>query len=373
MGQHLGMELLPDERVDHLEQQHEARDLDAARGRARAAADEHEQDDQELGEGGPDIEVIRDEAGRRGDRGDLEGRVAEGLCAREVHAVHEVPGDERGGCREHHKVGLELAVFPEHPGALFPDGEVETEVAAAEHHEKGHPGFERGVVEMGDARVVGGEAAGGRGGKGVVNGGERIDAAGHEGNPGGQGEDHVDDEKRESRGLDAWQHPVGGRAGGLRIEHVHRSAAHLRQQRDKDHDDTETAEPMRHAAPEQYAARQGLDAVDDRGACARKAGDALKDALEHRQVAADGVGQHAQRGDHDPAQSRDRDALPHGELRADEAAGGHEQDTEHCAGDDGAGKSQAARLRQCQCEQKREEECHTGGQREPAQNIRNDL
>ena len=124
MDQHLWMELLPKDGSDHLEQQYKARDLDAAGGGTCTAANEHEQQDKELGKGGPYIEIVGDEARGGGDGSYLEGRIAEGLIAGKIHLAHEIPGDEASCCTEHQDIGLEFCVMPKHMGAFFPDSKI---------------------------------------------------------------------------------------------------------------------------------------------------------------------------------------------------------------------------------------------------------
>ena len=63
-----------------LEQQHHARELQTAGGAAGAAADKHQQHEQELGVFRPEIEVRGGKAGRRDDRCDLEERIAQRMA-----------------------------------------------------------------------------------------------------------------------------------------------------------------------------------------------------------------------------------------------------------------------------------------------------
>ena len=53
---------------------------------------------------------------------------------------------------------------------------------------------------------------------------------------------------------DTRQNTAVGKAADLRVEKIHRTAGNLRQQRYEQHNDTDTANPVRQRAPKQQAA-----------------------------------------------------------------------------------------------------------------------
>ena len=143
--------------------------LDAARRAARTAAHEHEQDEDRLGEGGPEVVVRGREAGGGDDGGHLEDGVPQGVARRVVQG-QDVPEDQEGSACHDEKEELQLVAFDHLLGPTGEGEEEQGEVERAEQHEDDGDDLAGGQAVSPDAQVHDGEAAGADAGEGGDHG-----------------------------------------------------------------------------------------------------------------------------------------------------------------------------------------------------------
>ena len=143
------------------------------------------------------------------------------------------------------------------------------------------------------------------------------------------------------------------RARTLGVIHIDGTCAGLRQERDKDHDDTEAPNPRRHHAPEEEAVGEGAERGKDRCPRSRETGDAFKERVEKAEIIAEQVGEHTEKRPREPTERRDGDALARRQLlgRLSVAA---EADADKCADEDGQRERLTGGLVACDCKNERD-------------------
>ena len=139
--------------VDDLAQKRQARDLHAAGCRARAAADEHERQQNELRQRMPDFKIFGNEAGRRRDRDDLKQGAAEGRLQSVAPAGVEIAADQPGRRRDQNEIEPHLEIA-QHAArlSLDPQAVLLDETDAGQQHENDDDVFDQRAFEAGDAR-----------------------------------------------------------------------------------------------------------------------------------------------------------------------------------------------------------------------------
>ena len=126
--------------------------------------------------------------------------------------------------------------------------------------------------------IISGEPAGANGAHGM---GQRLikrQPTKHIDSRGNKGKQQIDFKQHLGHIPQAGQHPFLCGTGGFRIVHQDGTLSRLRQQGDKNHDNPQAAEPMRHHAPKENAGGQPCQAVKNRGPGAGKA----RNTFEHR-------------------------------------------------------------------------------------------
>ena len=96
------------------------------------------------------------------------------------------------------------------------------------------------------------------------------------------------------------------------LEQLPAADSEPRQDREREHDDPDPAEPLGELPPEQEAVRQLLDMRDDAAAGGAEAGHALEEGVDgpvELRVAGEDVGERAERGCSEPGQRDDEEAL----------------------------------------------------------------
>ena len=183
-----------------------------------------------------------------------------------------------------------------------------------------------------------------------------IDTAHHKNSRCYDGEDQIYLKERDGHLMQARHDTVECRTAALGTVHIDRACPGLREQRDKDHDDAETADPRCHHAPEEDAVRQPLERDKDRPARTSKARDALKERVEKAEVVPEQVGKHPEKCPRKPAKRCNGDPLARGQIvgGAPVAAKG---DAEKDADEDGQHERLAACLLADDGEDKGDREC----------------
>ncbi len=165
-----------------------------------------------------------------------------------------------------------------------------------------------------------------------------------------QGVDAPEDGRRLAQ---AGAQAVGAGAGHLAAEHLVAAHAHGREDRQRQRDDAHAAQPVRERAPEEQAARQGLDVGEDGGASGGEAAHHLEVGVRESgqeghgsELAAlleepDQEGDGAHQGQAHPAQRDDGEALAHALLVAMAAVQPLQRRAEDERENDGGGEGQA--------------------------------
>ena len=240
---------------DHLHACH----LDATRGRARAAADETDHDQQQGRHARPIGKTSGDESGG----GDVGHHLEAGMAQRRrviVEAASQ-PDVERHQQRCHRDDAEEGAQFGiglvmAHGGAP-PRVPVQAVVDAAHQHEHHGNTIEQGAVPVAEAGVVRGKTTRRQRAQRVADGIEEVHAANPVGN-GAQGRQSGIHQPQRPRGLrDAWrQLAVLGRAGAFGAEQLHAADLEHRQDGDGEDHDAHAAEEVERLPVEKQAFRQ---------------------------------------------------------------------------------------------------------------------
>ena len=164
------------------------------------------------------------------------------------------------------------------------------------------------------AVVVGGETTGSDGGHCMGKSNTEIDTAHHKNSRCYDGEDQIDLKERDGHLMQARHDTVECRTAALGTVHIDRACPGLREQRDKDHDDAEAADPRRHHPPEEDAVRHPIECDKDRRARTGKARDTLKECVEKTEVVAEEVGKHPEKSPREPAERCNGDPLARGQI-----------------------------------------------------------
>ena len=357
----------------HLEEDHEAHDLEAACSRADTAADK--------GQGKEDVLVeFRPGAvgGRRKAAGADEGQDLEKAVAQVIPAVvdaetpqmegHEAARDDDDGQKGPPfgiaEKALEVAPFPALP--------VEEEIAAGQEHGYSSGRFQGQAVILRkiEERIA---AAGGHGHEALIDGhaqrqsGQDIEDHGKDRN--GQ----VDETGLAGRFLHAGHHGAEGYAlmdGQGQAE----TAADLGHDRYQEEDEVEAAEPFHEAVPQQERLRQACPAVSQaRRPSRRKSRDALKEGVDRRRESAGhDVGNHTQEAQEEPGRYHVPGPLPRSQVAFVMAAAVTAERRCKQGGGQGRGKIDQPRFPPPQGGQQRDEQRQAVDQGQAADEIKDD-
>ena len=288
--------------LESLEEQHDARDLDAAGGRAGAAAGEHHNEQYKTAELRPEVEILCAVAGGGNERCDLKGRVLDGGADGTARFENKIERDERGRAEHDAGVDAQLVAAQDLPPAPCTGQKQKREIDRRDEHEDHDDPVDRRGLVVGDAFVADGEAAG-RDGR--ERGGHRVEPR-HprraERERFRRREENVDAVKHFGRVVRARQQLGGDGAGAFGLHQVDAALAELRHQREQQDENAHAAEPLRQRAPELDAARQRGRRAEDGGARRREAGNGLEQRVHIAAAAAERIGQRAEGGQHDPAE-----------------------------------------------------------------------
>ncbi len=169
--------------------------------------------------------------------------------------------------------GVELQRAPSHP--------VHAEADAADQHEHDRDGLDRGAVPVRKARVMGRITARRERAETM---GERVERR-HAGEPEcdrtNHGENGINDADAFRRRRNPRRHAmVLERTRCLGLVELHTADPEHRQQRDREHDDADAAEPLNLLAVEQDRLGQMVEPRDDRGARRREPGGRLEQRVD---------------------------------------------------------------------------------------------
>ena len=310
-GDGMGMDETVKLLVAPLEDQHDPDAFDGAAGGAGRAADEHQDQEDDLGEGGPLGEVVRDESGRRDDRGDLEDRQAEGFGEIRHDVEAEVQRDQERGHADRSQKETRLAVLVEGPEVAHQELVMEGEVHPGDDHEDDQHAVDVSAVEPGDARVPRGESPGRHRAEDVVDGVEDAHAAEEEEDETRNRDDDVDQPEGAGRLRDPRLQLVLDRPRDLRPEELPPSHPEKGEDGDGEDDDPHPAQPLGHGAPEEDPVGEDLDLGDDRGPGRREAGHRFEVGVRKGgESAVDHVGEPPEKGGENPSGRDDQEALP---------------------------------------------------------------
>ncbi|VTR71275.1 hypothetical protein DESC_920014 [Desulfosarcina cetonica] len=184
------------------------------------------------------------------------------------------------------------------------------EVDAGQQHEQGDDPIDVNAVKIGHGGILGGKAARGHGGEGVVQGIEERHAANHQQRRLGNGEQRVHLPENHGRVADARFELVRHRAGHLGLVELHAADAQKGQNGDGEHDDAHAPQPLNEAAPEQQPRALPLDVGQDRGSGGGEPGDRLEKGVHEGKARVGKVErQGAEEADRRPAHGHDGHAF----------------------------------------------------------------
>ena len=156
-------------------------------------------------------------------------------------------------------------------------------------------------MEILGAVVVDGEAAGGRGGHGVVGGLEPVHADCPVRQGAACGEQHVDGPDPLGRGGESRVYLCAYGAGGLGGKHLHASSHERGDDGDGEEHDSQSAYPLCERAPEQDGVGQTLHVVEYGGAGGGEARHGFEEGVgDVGDAAVEEKGKHAEEGEDDP-------------------------------------------------------------------------
>ena len=302
------MQQVADLLAHHLEQHHRAGDLQAAAGGACAGAHDHHQQQNCLGELGPEVEVRRGVAGGGDDRGHLKGRQPQRL-AEIIVQRHDVGGDQRDAHAHDAQIVPALAALGGRAEAADQQQVVEVEVDAEEQHEHRDDPLQIRAVAC-DAVGLHAEAAGARGAEGVHDALEQRHAADPQKDDLQKGHAHVDLVQNACSVPCAGHQLAHYGAGHLRAHDVDGAVGDAGHQCHHEHQHAHAAHPVGKAAPEQQAPAHDLHICQDRRAGGGEAADGLEEGVDvGGDLPGDVEGQRTQRGDRHPGQRHGDEAL----------------------------------------------------------------
>ena len=286
--------------VGHLESE----DLDPARRRAGAAADEHQKQEQSDTERTPDVVIARRIAGSGHDR-----QAVEGAVAQRVVRVPPLGEPQPAGHRHDRRDGdpekpLNLAVGHERPPAAAHGAQVEHEGQRTQHHEDHGNRLDRRVVEMTDRSVRCRIAPRRDGRHGVAERLEDRHARGPVAQAVDHGQDQIDDADG-ARDLCRAGQNLFRLVRRFSAEDLHAADLQHGQHRDRHDDDSDPAQPLEQRAPQKNSGRRVVEPDDDRRSRCRQARHGLEERIgvAHAEVG-EIEGQGADGGNHRPAQRR---------------------------------------------------------------------
>ena len=209
-------------------QQQQTHDFHPAGCRTGRAADEHQDQQQELGKCRPLIEIGSDEAGRGHDRRRSEQGVAKCFAGRQAGGKDKIRGNKKCRYRHNAQIHFELNIAEQMPPAFFPNQEIQTEVAAGNRHEGNNDQLNRQTVIVQDTGVFCREATGCHGCKCMVDCIEQRHACYHEQYDLHQCKYTINRPEGEGGIPQARYNTVGDRTGDFGAEHVDGAGADFR-------------------------------------------------------------------------------------------------------------------------------------------------
>ena len=317
-GGHLtGVENAPKVTDQAFAQQYRPHMLDAAGGRAGAAAHEHDDNEYNLGKGGPEHIVVGHISRGGHQRHHLEHRVGDGVQIQHpTRPDHQIHHDQARGHHRGHRVAPQLLTAP-HCLQIPPQGgEEQGKVDTGEEHKDDDNPVDDQAVVCADAGVLDREAAGGDGGKGVDH---RV-VQGHSGKAQAEhlrrGQADVDGVEDLGRVPQAGGQLALDGPGRFRPHQIDAALPQLGEQGQGQHQHANAAHPLGLSPPEEDPAGLSLDESQHRSAGCGEAGG----RLEHRlgvigNHPAEHIGQRPEQGEKDPGQAHGGKAVSGLHLR----------------------------------------------------------
>ncbi len=305
-----------DEQADHL---------DSAAGAARTGSNGHEYKGGHP-EGHAPFDVIEALAGESC-AGDDAGNVEKGCAEVQADGVQEAvcldfcvwpleEHQEENQCYSAYGIeeSVHFLVAEEDLWATYAQIVKEGIVEAGEQHEGDADVFNVCRMEEADALGVGAETSGGNGGHGVAYGivqvhGTRPEQQGAKG-----GEEEIDGEGAASGGANLGFQFVQFQSGhfrGIDIAVLHFVDGN---QSHGEHNDSQTANPVHHAAPETQSVRESVNVGEDGGACGGESAHGLKEGVGQRHAQMQDEGHHANDGEKHPRERYHKKAVCPGKV-----------------------------------------------------------
>ena len=176
-----------------------------------------------------------------------------------LHLYTEVQRDEENRPDRDKEISTEFRIAANHARPFDPHAIVQGKTAARQEHEERRPQLESDAVKVHRAVIVGGESAAANRGHGMGHSDAEIDAAEHIDDRCHHGKEEVDLKECHRHVAQARHHAIHGRPCALGVIHVDRACPRLREERDEDNDDAETADPRRHHPPKKNAVGKGAE------------------------------------------------------------------------------------------------------------------
>ncbi len=228
----------------HLDAEH----LDAAGGRAGAAADEGQQEQHGEREPGPAAPIQGGKAGAGHHAGDREQGMAQGRQRLGVLLDDQPQGDGQRRQHDRRQIALQLAIVPD----LLPlpphDLPMHDERRAAQQHPDENDPIDAGIVPGADRVVVRREAAAGNGAHRMKQRRERRHSGNHQQQRQNRGQPGIDRENSPQHAQRPGRHAVV-EPGRLQPVKLHAADIELRQHRHGERQHADAAHPLQQGAP----------------------------------------------------------------------------------------------------------------------------
>ena len=276
--------------------------LKTAARAARTGAEKHAGGQHHPGDVGPLGSVVVEHTGGGDERHDLEYAATKSLLHVVAIVKHQLNHDEKREGQHHEEIEFKLGVLPHWFQTAAQGGGIEQrEIRTREETIQCGDIFDGGRAKELGAVVVGGKSARSRAAHGIVEAVKPAHAKGHERQGASEGEQEVDGPNPFGAGAQSWMELRTDGACGFGCKHLHRAAHKRRQDGSGEEHDTQTANPLRHAAPKEQAVGQRVDIVQDGGACGGESRHGFEIGVgETRNVAADDKRQRAKEAEDDP-------------------------------------------------------------------------
>lgn len=325
-----------DDRLQILNEYDETLDLESACRRTGTTAQCHDDERRQPEDASPKLIVVvfALESAGRDDGGDMEEGGSDPVGKAHGHGFDlfgrqgrlrrsniEEEEEEQRESKDDVEEPSQFLVAPELAEVPMAHHVIEREVDAGDDEEERTDKLDEGGMIPAEARLMGGEAARGEGGHGVVDGIEKGHAALQIEHGTEEGQSDIDEPQGTRSVLDARMQFLEADARHLGAEHLDGTWFDARKHGQREDHDAETAHPLGEAAPIEDAMRLGVNIVEDGTSRGRKPRHRLQEGIAKAVACArEQIGNHADEREDDPHARDDEQTLALGHAQRQERA-----------------------------------------------------